>query len=125
MEKIKDFAFLHACILVFSLTSVFSKFAALSYNELGLMSPRFAIFACLMLLDCVVYAFFWQKAIRKIDLNIGYANRSVYLIWSQVWAVAIFGETLTVRNIIGLIVVFIGVLVVTLNADYGSGEESE
>lgn len=49
---------------------------------------------------------------QKFDLNVAYANRTVYLIWSQIWAVFIFHESLTVTNMIGLLVVFIGVLVV-------------
>ena len=40
------------------------------------------------------------------------ANRSVYLIWSQIWAVLIFHENLTVKNIIGLLIVLVGVMVV-------------
>ena len=46
---------------------------------------------------------------------VAYANRSVYLIWSQIWAVVIFHENLTVTNIIGICIVFIGVLVVQKN----------
>lgn len=119
MEKIKNLLALHLCILVFSFTSVFSKSAALAYNAGGIYNFKFMLFAFLMLADCVLYAFFWQKVIRNIDLNVGYANRSVYLIWSQIWAVTIFNETLTTRNIIGLIVVFIGVLTVSYYSDYG------
>lgn len=65
-----------------------------------------------MLLNCFVYAIAWQKVIKKFDLNVAYANRTVYLIWSQIWAVFIFHESLTVTNMVGLLVVFIGVLVV-------------
>ena len=118
MGKIKDYILLHLCVLLFSFTSVFSKLAALAYNEEGLMSGKLFLFATLMILDCIVYAFFWQKAIAKIDLNIGYANRSVYLIWSQLWAVSLFHETLTTKNILGLVIVLIGVLTVSLNTDY-------
>ena len=40
------------------------------------------------------------------------ANKSVYLLWSQIWAVVIFHENLSVRNIIGILVVLTGVWVV-------------
>lgn len=49
---------------------------------------------------------------QKFSLSTAYANRSVYLIWSQVWAVVIFHESLSVKNIIGLLVVLVGVMVV-------------
>ena len=74
------------------------------------------VFAFLMFFDCFVYAICWQKIIKKFDLNIGYANRSVYLLWSQVWAVSIFGEKLSVRNVIGVMIVLLGVIVVSLSA---------
>ena len=125
MGKIKDYILLHLCVLIFSFTSVFSKLAALAYNEEGLMSGKLFLFATLMILDCIVYAFFWQKAIAKIDLNIGYANRSVYLIWSQLWAVSLFHETLTTKNILGLVIVLIGVLTVSLNTDYEEERREE
>ena len=68
-----------------------------------------------MILNCFIYALAWQKVIKRFDLNVAYANKSVYLIWSQVWAALIFRENLSIRNILGLLVVLIGVLVVTRN----------
>ena len=68
-----------------------------------------------MLFICVFYAFFWQKVIKNIPLNVGYANRSVYLIWSQIWAVMIFSEHLTPKNILGLAVVMLGVIIVSVS----------
>ena len=98
--------------MLFSFTSVFSKLASQQFNKHGLFSAGMIGFSFLMLLNCFVYAIAWQKVIKKFDLNVAYANRTVYLIWSQIWAVFIFHESLTVTNMIGLLVVFIGVLVV-------------
>ncbi len=123
MAKIKDYLLLHICVLVFSFTSVFAKFAANAYNEGGFLNPRLFLYVFLMLSVCVVYAFFWQKVIKNVDLHVGYANRSVYLIWGQIWAVTIFGEQLTLKNIIGLLVVLAGVLIVTMNTDYEDDAE--
>ena len=110
--------------MIFSFTSVFAKAAANSYNNGGFMNPRLYLFAFLMLAVCVVYAFFWQKVIKNVDLHVGYANRTVYLIWGQIWAITIFGEHLNLKNVIGLIIVFIGVLIVTLNTTYEEEEEA-
>lgn len=65
-----------------------------------------------MILDCGIYALAWQKVIKKFELSTAYANKSVYLIWSQLWAVLIFHENLSARNIVGMLVVFVGVMVV-------------
>ena len=52
---------------------------------------------------------FWQQVIKKFSLSTAYANKSVYLLWSQIWAVVIFHENLSIQNIIGILVVLIGV----------------
>ena len=88
MGRIRDYILLHLNILLFSFTSVFSKMASTQLNEKGLYSLKLYLYLFLMLLNCFLYALAWQKVIKKFDLNVAYANRSVYLIWSQVWAVA-------------------------------------
>ena len=118
----RQYIALHLCILLFSMTEVFGKFAANTYKAEGIRSVKLYVFLFLMLFVCVFYAFCWQKIIKKFDLNIGFANRSVYLLWSQLWAVSIFREHLTPRNVIGLIVVLVGVIVVSLSADHGEKE---
>ena len=117
MGKIKDYVFLHLSVVLFSFTSVFSKSASNQLNEGGLANPLLYGFLFLMFLDCLVYAFCWQKVIKRFDLNIGYANRSVYLLWSQIWAVLFFGEHLTARNLIGLLIVLAGVGTVSLSGE--------
>lgn len=112
MGKAKDYIKLHLNILLFTFTGVLSKFASTEYNKHGLRSVLLYVLLFLMLLNCGVYAIAWQQIIKKFDLTTAYANRSVAILWSQIWAVMIFHENLTVYNIIGILVVIIGVLVV-------------
>ena len=112
MKKFTRYFLLHLNIMLFSFTGVFSKLASNAYKEHGLFHPSFFFFVFLMLLNCAVYAVAWQKIIKRFSLSVAYANRSVYLIWSQLWAVFIFHENLSVQNIIGMAVLFIGVLIV-------------
>ena len=95
-----------------SLTSVFSKMASVQYNRHGLGSIWLYVFLALMIGNCGIYAIAWQQVIKKFSLSTAYANKSVYLLWSQIWAVVIFHENLSVRNIIGILVVLTGVWVV-------------
>lgn len=120
MAKIKDYVILHLNVMLFSLTGIFSKMASIQYNRQGLKSVMLWIFVFLMLANCGIYAIVWQRVIKKFDLHIAYANRSVYLFWSQIWAVLIFGEHLTANNILGIIIVFAGVILVSL---YDNGQE--
>ena len=109
MSKVKDYIQLHLNILLFSLTSVFSKFASIQYNRHGLSRPQLYLFLFLMLTNCGIYAITWQQVIKKFSLSTAYANKSVYLLWSQIWAVVIFHENLSIQNIIGILVVLFGV----------------
>ncbi|RHQ50409.1 EamA-like transporter family protein [Blautia sp.] len=109
MSKLKDYIQLHLNILLFSLTSVFSKAASVQYNKHGLSSPLFYLFLFLMVANCGIYAITWQQVIKKFSLSTAYANKSVYLLWSQIWAVLIFHENLSIQNIIGILVVLFGV----------------
>ena len=111
----KKYIILHLNILLFSFTGIFSKAASIQFNAHGLQSKWLYVFLMLMILNCFVYALAWQKAIQNFDLNVAYANKTVYLIWSQIWAVLIFHESLSIRNLIGLLIVFIGVMVVQQN----------
>ena len=109
MSKLKDYIQLHLNILLFSLTSVFSKAASVQDNKHGLSSPLLYLFLFLMVANCGIYAITWQQVIKKFSLSTAYANKSVYLLWSQIWAVLIFHENLSIQNIIGILVVLFGV----------------
>ena len=101
MKNFRNYLQLHLNILLFSLTSVFSKLASIQYNKNGLHAPLLYVFLFLMIANCGIYAIAWQQ--------VAYANKSVYLLWSQIWAVAIFHEQLSVQNIIGILIVLFGV----------------
>lgn len=107
----KRFLLLHFNIMLFSVTGIFSKLAANSINEVGLFHINTVIFAGLMLLNCAVYALFWQQNLKHFDVNVAYAHRSVYNVWSLLWAVLVFSEKLTVGNIIGTVLIIAGILV--------------
>lgn len=108
----KKLIFLHISIMLFSTTGIFSKMAANSINENGIWDFRTLMFGGLMLLNCALYALFWQQNLKHFEVNVAYAHRSVYNIWSLLWAAIIFTESVTVGNVIGTILIIMGVLVI-------------
>lgn len=112
MNRAKDYIQLHMNIFLFSFTGVFSKCASVQLNQGNLTNPLIYLFLFLMIANCGVYAITWQRVIKKFSLTTAYANKSVYLIWSQIWAVLIFRENLSWNNVVGLLVVMIGLMVV-------------
>lgn len=96
MNKAKDYIQLHLNILLFSLTSVFSKAASVQLNREESKSS----IICIFISDgCKLWhlRYCMAEGNQKFSLSTAYANRSVYLIWSQIWAVIIFHENLTVK----------------------------
>lgn len=122
MDKIKYFIYLHLCILIFSMTEIFGKLAANTYKAEGMYSVKLYVYLALMLFVCMFYAFCWQKIIKHFELHTAYANRAMYLVWSQIWASMIFSEVITFKNVIGMLIVMTGVILVS-TGDAGSDEE--
>ena len=66
LNKAKNYIQLHLNILLFSLTSVFSKAASVQLNRGGIKNPLLYVFLFLMVANCGIYAIAWQKVIEKI-----------------------------------------------------------
>lgn len=109
--KYKSLLLLHFNILIFSLTGIFSKCAANSVNQNGIFDFHTMLFGALMLLNCGIYAIFWQQTLKRFDVHVAYAHKAVYNIWSLLWAVLIFSEHITIGNIIGTVLIILGLVV--------------
>lgn len=105
---IKNIIILQAIILIYTFASVVAKFA--SGEEF--LSFKFILFYGLEIFILGVYAILWQQIIKKFEISIAYANRAMSLLWSLVWAVVFFHENITVKNVIGVIIVIIGTIIV-------------
>lgn len=107
---------LHILLGVYSLTGVASKFAA---GE-EFMSFKFILFYGLSLFGLFIYAFVWQQIIKHMPLITAYANKGVTVIWGILWGYFIFSEEITIRKVIGAVIIIAGiVLIVTADEDEG------
>lgn len=111
--SVKLFLALQAVIVVYTLSGIFAKLAS-GYT---FMSLGFILFYGAEILVLGIYAVLWQQMIKRIDLSLAYANRSVAIFWSMLWAFAFFKEEITVQNIIGVVIIVIGTVIV--NSDNG------
>lgn len=109
--KIKNIVFLQAVIIIYTIATVMAKFAA----KYSFLSGHFFLFYALEISILGVYALLWQQAIKHFDLSVAYANRAVAILWSLVWAALFFGESITIKNIIGVLIVAIGIIIVNLD----------
>lgn len=104
----KQIAALQAAVMIYTLSGVAAKHAAL-YESL---SWPFLLCYGIEILILGIYAIIWQQLIKKIDLSVAYANRSIAILWSMIWAVIFFGEVITIRNMIGVMIVLAGTMVI-------------
>ena len=111
-ERRRWLILLHFNIVIFSLTNIFSTLAADNKNAAGLFDGHTMLYVGLMLLSCGVYAIFWQQDLKHLEVNVAYAHRSVYCVWSLVWAALIFSEPITLGNIVGTALIIGGILVI-------------
>ena len=106
----KTFLYLQLLLLVYSFGGVFSKLAS-SYDFLSI---RYVICYGLVLLILFVYAIGWQQIIKRMPLITAYASKAVTIIWGIVWGAILFKEKITIPNVIGAIVIVIGIFLVIL-----------
>lgn len=111
--KTKNLLLIQSLVLIYSLVSVLSKFASKVLKEYGLFSLQLIGIVFLMGVLLMIYAYFWQKILKKVELSIAYVNKGLLLFWSLLWSVLLFGEQITLWNIAGTIVIICGILVVT------------
>ena len=112
MNKIRNYVYLHLLLFLFSFCAVFTKLAA--QNEF--LSLKFIIFYGISILILGIYAILWQQILKKFDLTTAFFNKAVVVIWGMIWGTIFFDEEITIKMIIGVIIVLIGVgLVVTDN----------
>ncbi len=110
MKNIKKYVFLHACILLFTFTTILSKYASV-YDFLSL--EYIGIYA-LMVINLGVYAILWQQAIKPFKASVAYSNKSVTTIWTLIFSAILFGEGITIFNIIGAALIIFGIVLVTM-----------
>ena len=106
--SIKNILVLQGVILIYTLSGVFGKMAAGN----PFLSLHFVMFYVFEIGVLGVYAILWQQMIKKFSLSIAYANRAMAILWSMIWAAVIFQERITVKNIIGVVIVIIGTMIV-------------
>ncbi len=119
LEWCKNILILQAVVLIYTLSSVVAKFA----TGKELFSFSFFLFYGIEVAILGVYAILWQQMIKRFDLSVAYANRAMALLWSAVWAVVLFHETLGIKQLGGIALVIAGTVIV--NTDQSSKTKTE
>ena len=116
---LKNIILLQAIIIIYTVSSVMAKFASANKET----PIKFFLFLGLEFAILAVYAVLWQQMIKRFDLSVAYANRSMAILWSMIWAVIFFHDKITLRNVLGVLLVLLGTIVV--NMDAAGGEQHD
>lgn len=108
--SLKNMTMLHGTLLIYSVTSVFAKLAGLQMGA-GSWLPTL-LFLGLEMLALVIYSVLWQQVLKRMPLSFAYSNKGICTLWTAVFGLVFFGETLTLGKALGILVVLIGVLLV-------------
>jgi len=92
--------------LLYASTSLFSKYAA----QQEFMSLTYCLGLCGAVGVMGLYAICWQQILKRIELSTAYMFKGTSLIFVMLLAALFFSEQITLMNIIGAIVIVIGII---------------
>ena len=104
-KRIGIYGILVAVNLLYACVSIFTKYASLQ----EFLSLKY----CLGIAGAIgvmgVYAICWQQILKRVELSTAYMFKGTSLIFIMLFAFALFGEAITMMNIIGAVVIIIGI----------------
>ena len=104
---LKWFLILHLSLIVNSLAGVASKMA----GKQTFLSVKFFFFYGMVLLITFAFALVWQQVLGHMSLTFAFTNKPITVIYALIWGAFIFGEKITLKMVIGSIVILIGIVI--------------
>lgn len=95
--------FVYACTSIFTKTA--SRQEMLSWPYLLWISGAIGVMG--------VYAILWQQIIKRLSLSTAYMFKGTSLIFVLLFSVLLFGEAITVNNLIGSAIIILGIVLYT------------
>ena len=93
--------------IVYSVSSIFSKLA--SQHEF--LSLPYVLFFCGVVASLGIYALLWQKVLAFMQLNKAFLCKSITIIFILAISVFLFGEQVSMNNLIGAGLIISGLVV--------------
>ena len=91
--SLTTFLILQFTVLIYSLSSVFSKYA----SREAFLSFRYILFIGLIVFCLGIYAILWQQILKKVKLTAAFANKGITIIWNMILGYQIFAEKVSLR----------------------------
>ena len=111
ISKILNTVFLQGVYVIYSVVIIVAKLA----SKEQVLSTKFILFFMLELFIFGIYAVLWQQVIKRMDLNTAYSSKGTVILWTLLWSWLFFKETINFNNIIGALVIIVGIYMVSDN----------
>ena len=111
--KWKSILQLQAVVIIYTISSVMAKTATMHKDN----KLVFLFFFGMEFIMLGVYALLWQQMIKRFELSVAYANRAMAILWSMIWAVIFFKDQITVRNLLGVAIVIVGIMLINTDKE--------
>ena len=108
-KTILFFLLMHLGFFIYSLYSLTGKFLARE----PFFTAKFFMLGFLVVCILFIYAVLWQQVLKHISLSAAVANKSVIILWGMFWGKLIFNEPVTLRMIIGSVIILAGILLLS------------
>ncbi len=92
--------------LIYACTSIFTKMA--SQHEM--LSWPYLLWIAGAVGVMGLYALLWQQVIARMPLSTAYMFKGTSLVFVLLFSALLFGETITLNNIIGSVIIIIGIV---------------
>lgn len=109
--NLKKYILLYVSFLIYSGTTICAKMAALH----KIFSIPFLFYVALEFVLLGIYAVLWQQVLKQFSLVSAMANKGIVVIFGLLWSMFLFQETVSIYNIVGAIVILIGMWVVSID----------
>ena len=73
------------------------------------LSPLYLLWFIAAVGVIALYAILWQQVLKRIELSTAYLFKGTTLIFTMLFAALLFGEAITIPNIIGSVIIIAGI----------------
>lgn len=108
-EHRREIIYVLVLYMFYSLIGIIGKYNA-ETSYVG--SIRFWLLLSLQCIGLLLFSLVWQRILKRLQLSIAYLFKGTTIIWAMLLATIIFKETVTINNMIGGVMIIIGIGVV-------------
>ncbi|WP_339157806.1 SMR family transporter [Paenibacillus sp. FSL W8-0186] len=109
-----DYFYLVLSILFQSISSILMKFASMNLTSGNIFLLISNVYYLAALVCLVLQAVFWQLTLKKVELSIAYPLTALNTVFILTFSYIIFKEQISFYNILGVIIIMIGVAIQNL-----------